>query len=158
MKDEKTILEMIKIICQLNPTTVEEFSSDLLEILHSGKSNRLQTRLLFKPLMGSLSFQGISDAAAISYMEKHGRITFWKIQREFRKAKRKGVFCIKLNSFGTFHNCGYQKTEPKCENRNILSDCPVGKHDLLKGILNIKAYSFYFYIQDICGGDLTFQV
>ena len=158
MKDEQTIIDLIKTVCRLNPTKVEDFSSDLLEILHSGKPRRLITRLLFKPLFGSLSFQGISDAAAISYQNTHGRITFWHIQRNLRKARRKGAFCIKLGSFNTYRDCKYQKTGPKCQNRNIISDCPVGKHDLLKGVLNIKAYSLYFYIRDVCYGDLISHI
>ena len=151
---EEQFLELISKVSETNPTTVEEFSSDLLGIIHSGKTNRLMSRLLFSPLMEVLTFQGISDAVAISYMEAHGKVSYFKIQKEIRQAKRRNSICDKLQSFDSFKGCGYKKTGPSCNNQKMVDTCPLGKIDMLKGTLNIKAYSFYFYINDHCRGDL----
>ena len=62
--------------------------------------------------------------------------------------------CEKLESFEKYKACGYQKAKLKCNNQEMIEKCPVPKHVLLKGVLNIKAYSFYFYVKDQCQGDL----
>ena len=151
---ETQFIKLVSKICELNPTTIEEFSSDLLEIVCSGKNNRLMSRLLFKPLMGALSFQGISDAVAIGYMDTHGRVSYFNIQREIRQAKRKGPICEKLESFDTYKNCGFKKTGPCCNNQEMIDDCPISQFNMLKGTLNQKCYDLFLYIRDHCRGDL----
>jgi hypothetical protein len=158
MTTEKTILELISRVCDFNRDSVEkelDYSSEVREILRSDISNQGKTQLLFQPLMEALSFQGIGDGVVLAYIEKHGSISYFDILKGiYHQRKNHGPLCEKLEIFQSFKSCGYQKTKPSCNNQAFLIRCPLPRHDLLKGVLNVKAYSFYFYIRDECQGDL----
>jgi hypothetical protein len=118
-------------------------------------TGKVKTKLLFEPLMVALSFQGIGDDIVLGYMEEHGMITYFQIARRLGKHRREfGRLCYKLKSFDSFKGCGYQKGRVRCKNSIMLKRCPVRTHDMLKGVLNVKAYSFFFYIRDVCQGDM----
>ena len=157
MNEEKSI-RLISRICQLskNFLTQEEFNSEeIREILQSDKTNKFKTKLLFKELMKALSLQGIGDEVVNSYRRAHGDITYFQISNRLNKQrKRHRLLCSRLRSFERFKGCGYRKGKFTCNNPTMLMRCPVRRHDLLKGVLNVKAYSFFFYIRDICHGDL----
>ena len=157
MNQEKSI-ELISRICQLSKhfLTQEEFNSeDIREILQSDKPGKFKTKLLFKELMKALSLQGIGDEIVNSYRRAHGDITYFQISNRLNKQrKRHRLFCSRLRSFKRFKGCGYRKGKFTCNNPTMLMRCPVRRHDLLKGVLNVKAYAFFFYIRDICQGDL----
>src|SRR5436305_15277118 len=65
------------------------------------------TSYLFEQLMEAFSLQGISDAAAYAYMERHGRLTW----RDLERATSRRAVCPKLRCYWTFHDCGYQKAD-----------------------------------------------
>lgn len=122
------------------------------------KVNRLRraiaehdTRYLFEQLMEAFSLQGISDHAAYTYMERHGRLTW----RDLRRATARVPICSKLRSYWTFEDCGYRKEALTCTEPEILSVCPVPKHDLRNGRLNQTGYSLYLFIRDIADGDVV---
>jgi hypothetical protein len=155
---EKTILELISRVCDLNRDSVQDEldnSSEVRKILKSNISNQRKTQFLFRPLMEVLSFQGIGDSVVLSYMEKHGSITFFDILKGiYQQRKKHGSLCEKLEIFQSFKSCGYQKTKPSCNNQDFLIRCPLPRQDMLKGVLNIKSFSLYFFVRDQCQGDL----
>ena len=157
-QQENAIIDMVKKICWLSPdASVIEFedASEIRNILQGNISNHRKTQRLFLPMMEALSFQGIGDAVVLRYQQAHGSISFHDILKAICRQRRKCHFlCEKLSSFETFKGCGYQKSQPKCNNLGGLFDCPLPTHDLLKGVLNVKAYSFYLYIRDVCRGDM----
>jgi len=112
---------------------------------------RLDTPALFDWLIDTLSFQGISDAVASGYIEKHGSITWLEI--EYRLSKRPS--CPKLKSYWHFHGCGYSKTNRTCSNPQHYSRCPLPKHRLRNGRLNQTAYSLFLFLRDITDSDLV---
>lgn len=158
MTTEKTILKLIGKICEISSdaAVIElEDASGIRDVLRANISNQRKTQILFKPMMEALSFQGIGDGVVLSYIAAHGSISFYDILKAIsHKRKQNHFLCEKLSSFETFKGCGYQKSQPKCNNMAGLSQCPLPTHDLLKGVLNVKAYSFYLYIRDVCHGDM----
>jgi hypothetical protein len=157
MTTEDRIKTLILKVCDLNwEETVRglDGQTEFLEILQGPGNQKAKTRRLYRPLMTSLSYQGIGDLIVYNYLEEHGEISYHQISRRLGQARKDHSLCQRLQGFETFKACGYQKTQPSCNNLPDLPGCPVPSHDLLKGVLNVKAYSFYFYIRDVCQGDI----
>src|SRR5260221_2807450 len=112
---------------------------------------RRNQRALFDWLMGGLSYQGVSDSAAQGYIAVHGNVTYASVARALR---RKLATCPKLHGFDAYVACGYRKAARTCSKPKLLRGCPVPTHDLRRGGLNQMAYSLYFFLRDICRGDL----
>ena len=109
------------------------------------------TALLYERLVEAFSFQGISDAAAASYMDQHGRVTW----RDIERALAGPSACPKLNSYWGFVSCGYEKGSKTCSKPSLYDGCPLPRHDLRNGRLNQTAYSLYLFIRDVTAGDLV---
>jgi hypothetical protein len=109
------------------------------------------TPYLFEQLMEAFSLQGISDHAAYMYMDKHGRLAW----RDLDQATSPRPICSKLRSYWAFHGCGYRKDAQMCAEPEILSVCPVPKHDLRNGRLNQTGYSLFMFIRDVADNDLV---
>ena len=109
------------------------------------------TGYLFEQLMEAFSLQGISDHAAYTYMERRERLTW----RDMERATARLPICPKLRSYWTFESCGYRKEAQTCAKPEILSVCPVPKHDLRNGRLNQTGYGLFLFIRDIANGDLV---
>ena len=120
-----------------------------------GLADAVNTRdspVLFDWLMGCFSYQGISDAIADSFIAKHGNATYSGIEKVL---DGRVSSCPKLIDFESFKDCGYKKSKATCNNAELYNSCPVNTLNLRKGQLNQAAYSLYFFIWDVCGGDLT---
>jgi hypothetical protein len=109
------------------------------------------TPYLFEQLSEAFSLQGISDHAAYTYMERHGRLTW----RDLERATAQTPVCSKLRCYWTFHDCGYQKSSQTCAEPEILPVCTVPKHDLRNGRLNQTGYSLFLFIRDVADNDLV---
>ena len=112
---------------------------------------RLDTPALFNWLIDTLSYQGISDRVATAYIDEHGSITWAEI--EYRLSKQPS--CPKLKSYWHFHGCGYSKSKGTCACPAHNARCPVPKHRLRNGHLNVSAYSVHLFMQDVADGDLV---
>jgi hypothetical protein len=109
------------------------------------------TPVLFDWMVRAFSFQGIADAIAADYMDKHGAVTWDAIAA----ALDAGPACSKLESYWQLHDCGYRKGSGTCNEPNQLSGCPLPKHPLRNGRLNQTAYSLFLFIRDVADGDLV---
>ena len=109
------------------------------------------TPYLFDQLMEAFSFQGISDHAAYTYMEQHGRLTW----RDLEQATARTLNCSKLRSYWALNGCGYRKEAQTCAMPKILPVCPLPRHDLRNGRLNQTGYSLFLFIRDVADGDLV---
>lgn len=109
------------------------------------------TGYLYGQLLEAFSLQGISDQAAYSYMDQHGRVTW----RDLERATAQLPTCSKLRSYWTFHGCGYRKDAQTCTEPEILTACPLPQHELRNGRLNQTAYSLFMLIRDVADGDLV---
>ena len=112
---------------------------------------RRDSKALFNWIMYPASYQGVSDRIAESYIEEYGNITFLQISRALNRKPR----CRKLAGFEEFQGCGFVKGSETCNNPVMYSRCPLPRHPLRNGRLNIMAYSLYFFIRDICHNDLV---
>lgn len=110
------------------------------------------TAALFDWLMNGLSLQGISDEIAFGYIAKHGNATWQGIEEATTRTR---CACPKLADFHTYTACGYRKAARTCARPQHLRLCPVRQLPLRKGGLNVQALSLYFFLRDICGGDLV---
>ena len=109
------------------------------------------TGTIFDWLIWLLSFQGISDAVARGYMDRHGNITWAEIE----EALASDPGCLKLQTYWTFTDCRYHKTSQTCAEPRQFPTCPVPTHPLRNGRLNQSAYSLFLFIRDIAGGDIV---
>ncbi|WP_426437464.1 hypothetical protein [Bradyrhizobium genosp. P] len=109
------------------------------------------TPRLFEHLLEAFSLQGISDHAARSYMDHHGRPTW----RDLHRATARPPACSKLRSYWSFHGCSYRKNGGTCAEPEIISRCSLPRHDLRNGRLNRTTYSLFLFIRDVADGNLV---
>lgn len=109
------------------------------------------TQYLFEHLVGSFSLQGISDRAALTYMQHHDRPSWRDLQREINRPPA----CPKLRGYWSFYGCGYRKDGRTCAEPAVLPKCSVPRHVLRNGRLNQTTYSLFFFIRDIMNGDVV---
>lgn len=107
--------------------------------------------VLFGWLMEWLSYQGVSDAVAAGYMDRHGRVTAKAVRRSLANTPR----CPKLTSYWAFENCGFRKLLASCSRPDLVHGCPVPRHDLRNGRLNQTAYSLFLFMRDAAQGDFV---
>jgi hypothetical protein len=100
--------------------------------------------------LARLSLQGVSDQAAFGFDRKHGGIRSVDIERGLCHSPS----CFRLTSYWAFEGCGYRKSKRTCSEPARLADCPLPRHNLRKGGLNIGAYSLVLFLRDICRGDI----
>jgi hypothetical protein len=113
--------------------------------------DRRDTPLIYNHLVRGLAYQGISDYVAHDYMERHGSVTWHQIEESLRAPPS----CSKLHSYWQFHKCGYNKSSRICSEPKLTRRCPLAAHPLRNGRLNQSAYSLYFFMRDIAGGDFV---
>lgn len=109
------------------------------------------TPYLFEHLVGSFSLQGISDRAALTYMEYHDQPTW----RDLQQATSRPSACPKLRGYWTFCGCGYRKAAQTCAEPEALAKCSVPRPALRNGRLNQMTYSLFFFIRDVTDGKLV---
>jgi hypothetical protein len=112
---------------------------------------RRDTPFLYEHLMEALSFQGVSDEVAFTYMARHGRVRWRDVERTMKGTTP----CPLLTSYWSYHRCGYAKISHTCAEADRLVGCGVPRHHLRNGRLNQLAYSLYLFIRDIADQDLV---
>ncbi len=112
---------------------------------------RHDTPALFDWLMPVLSYQGVSDAIASTYMDQHGTAAFADVAGALTASPE----CPKLRSYWDFAECRFAKQAFTCWEPGIIERCPLPLHDLRNGRLNQSAYSLFLFLRDVCDGDLV---
>jgi hypothetical protein len=130
---------------ELRKLTNRRFASHLCQAIVRGDNNAL-----YSWLMNTFSYQGLSDQAARKFIEEHGNAEFTDISNGLESS----VLCDKLKGFWTFKHCYYQKARQSCSCARMTSCCPLPRPPLRNGRLNQTAFSLYFFIRDVAGGDL----
>jgi len=166
MKERDRIIKLVSQLCESNKEFLKKIGKDhkrVSKILNASASNTEKTRELFSPLMIDFNYVGVSDRIADKFLEEHGDITYLQITRKLNKyRKERGRICAKLQNFDSFSDCGYLKGyeegEETCNNPNMYGKCPLPTHPLRRGGLNRTAYSLYFFLRDLCQGDLISHI
>lgn len=136
----------------LAPTTfLEDISASLSEAGIQEAVVRHNSRPIYDWLLGLFQLQGISDAVAFSYAEKHGLVRWDEIDAALKRTPD----CYRLKSYWHFADCKYQKGARTCSETHLLHRCPLPRHPLRNGRLSQAAYSLFFFIRDIGDGDLV---
>jgi hypothetical protein len=109
------------------------------------------TAAMFDHLVAALSYQGISDEVAKSFMDRHG-LASWHV---IESALSRRPTCPKLRSYWHFYDCRYNKSRFTCAEPTHLDDCPLPRSWLRNGRLNQTAYSLHLFVRDVAHGDLV---
>jgi hypothetical protein len=83
------------------------------------------TAVIFDWLMWELSFQGISDAVAAGYIDRHGNATW----ADIADALATNPECGKLDGYWAFTDCGYRKGLQTCAAPDQLATCGASPND-----------------------------
>jgi hypothetical protein len=145
-------VRIIHAVCGLagSATWIDDIRADLWADKVQTAIRHRDTAVVFDWLMAALSYQGIADAVAYDYMERHGRAAWRDIEQKLGQ----GVSCPKLKSYWHFHGCRYEKGSRTCAEPEHIGACPLPSHDLRNGHLNQTAYSLFLFIRDLADGDL----
>lgn len=108
------------------------------------------TATIINWLIEMSSFQGISDARAIDYLNAHDRADYSDIT-----ARLASVKCPKLSSYWAFEKCGYEKNWGTCSRPDLVAQCPLPQHDLRNGRLNQTAYAMALFARDLASSDIV---
>jgi hypothetical protein len=133
-----------------HPDYLDELSEAGEELDLFESIGRTRSSKVFEWLMTALSYQGISDAVARSYMAAHERPLWAKIARGVNNGT-----CPLLQSYWHFHGCGYRKIANTCAKPGLMETCPLPAHEFRNGNLNQLAYSLLLFIRDVAGGNLV---
>lgn len=133
-------------------------SPDFPILAEAANSTRLRSAIedhdtpyLYEWLIEMLSYQGVSDAAATTYMDRHGRLRWNDVERAL--ARRSS--CPKLLAHWTFLNCRYEKTARSCAEPSHFKQCPLPSFDMRSGRINVMGFSLFLFIRDVAEGDLV---
>jgi hypothetical protein len=146
-------LALIRDVCGVAGTAslIEDARADLARTGVIEAVQHHDDTALFGWLLDVMSYQGISDVAAWTYMERHGRVAHGDVAAGLEG----GPPCPKLKSYWHFSGCGYRKTAQICNEPNHFQSCPLPKHDLRNGNLNQAAYGLHLFMRDITNGDFV---
>jgi hypothetical protein len=87
------------------PSFVDDARDNLVNEGVLGGIEAHNTPVLFDWMVRVFSFQGIADAIAADYMDKHGALTWSAVAADLDDCPA----CPKLQSYWQFHDCGYRK-------------------------------------------------
>jgi hypothetical protein len=144
---------IIRRVCDIagQATCIDDLQVDAIETGLVAAVEDHDTAGIFDWLIRELSHQGISDAVADGYMDRHGNVTWAEIEAAL--ATNPG--CDKLQGYWAFTGCQYHKGAQTCAEPDQFADCPLPRHPLRNGRLNQTAYSLFLFIRDIAGGDIV---
>jgi hypothetical protein len=143
---------LIKKICEVagEPTLIDDARAEFAHIGLLDAIQRHDNSALFEWLIRAASFQGVSDAVAASFMEKHGCISAADVNQGLLNAP-----CPKLLGYWTFNGCGYRKMAGRCSEPKYFSACRLPTHLVRNGSLSQAAYSLYLFFRDVTAGDFV---
>ena len=132
-------------------TFIDDIRQDVLNFGVSDAVARRDTPVIFDWLLTAFSFQGVSDQAARTYMERNGVASWAAMQANMSAAP----VCHRLLSHETYQGCRYDKGSFTCAEPDHIDTCSVPRAKLRNGRLNQTAHSFYLFVRDVAKGDLV---
>ena len=150
--DRDYVIRIIHTICCLagDPEFLGHFRTRSKSSL-AAAVERHDTARLFEWLVAALSYQGIADAVARDYTQRHGRASW----TDFEVGLARHPSCPKLKSYWQFENCRYLKNAESCSEPAHIAACPLPTLPLRNGHLNQMAFSLFLFIRDVAGSDLV---
>jgi hypothetical protein len=132
---------IVRRVCNIagQVTCIDDLRHDAIDAGLVAAVEGHDTPAIFDWLIRELSHQGISDAVADGYMDRHGNVTWAAIEASL--ATNPG--CDKLQGYWAFTDCRYHKGFQTCAEPDQFGDCPLPQHRLRNGRLNQTAYSLF---------------
>jgi hypothetical protein len=98
---------LVRRVCRIagEPTWVDEVQSNAIRTGLVGAVADHDTAVIFDWLIREVSRQGISDAVADGYIERHGNVTWAEIEASLAA----NPSCAKLDGYWAFTDCRYHK-------------------------------------------------
>ena len=145
-------LELVELVCRVSGprTMLEDIRRGLNQ---AGLTQAVQlhdTDAIYDWLMEVVSYQGVSDAVAATYMREHGVPRSWDVKRGVQ-----GAGCPKLLSYWHYEDCGFHKGSKTCAEPEHFERCHVPRLDLRNGRLNQSAYALQLFFRDVAGSDFV---
>ena len=106
---------------------------------------------IFDWLLATFQYQGMSDRSVEGFAKEHGAVGWDDLASATDGRPR----CNRLWSYWHFHDCGYRKRARTCAEPHNLHDCPLPGLPLRNGRLSQNAFALYFFMRDVCDGDLV---
>jgi hypothetical protein len=132
-------IRLVRRICRAagRPTLIDDSRVALARHCVIAAVQRHGTPAIFNWLIDALSYQGVSDSIAYSYMEQHGRVRWQYINAALREQPH----CENLKGYWLFEHCNNRKSTDSCAHPEHRTYCPLPRHDLRNGRLNQTAYA-----------------
>ena len=115
---------IVRRVCDIagQVTWIDDLRYDAIETGLVAAVEDHDTAAIFDWLMRMLSFQGISDAVAEGYMDRHGNVTWAEIEACLATNPR----CDKLQGYWAFTGCQYHKGSRPAPSRtnSPIAPCP----------------------------------
>ena len=145
-------VRLIHAVCGLagSATWIDDIRADLRADKVQAAIRHRETAVVFDWLMAALSYQGIADAVAYDYMERHGRAAWRDIDQKLGR----GVQSPQAQATGISMAAATKRAAGPVPSPSTSARCPLPSHDLRNGHLNQTAYSLFLFIRDIADGDL----
>jgi hypothetical protein len=145
-------LRLVEAVCQLaGPRNMlADTRQGMNETGIARAVERHDTDAIYNWLMEVVSYQGVSDAAAATYMREHGLPRCQDIARGLA-----GAGCPKLASYWHYEDCGYHKGSRTCADPEHFDRCHVPRLDLRNGRLNQSAYALQLFFRDVADNDIV---
>lgn len=149
----ENVLSLVSNVCDIagSRTLIDDARVELAAAGVIEAVRRHNDGIIFEWLMNAVSFQGIADIVAETYIEQHERVSASDIEQALAKKPS----CPKLQGYHRFYGCNYRKWQDQCTELKHKPRCPLPKHDLRNGRLNQTAYSLYMFIRDVADGDFV---
>ena len=114
---------LVRQVCRIagQPTWVDEVQSDAIGTGLVGAVADHNTAVIFDWLLHAVSHQGISDAVADRYIDRHGNVTWAEIETSLAT----NPSCAKLEGYWAFTDCRYHKGFQTCANPDHFPNCPL---------------------------------
>src|SRR5450830_1553601 len=144
---------LVRQVCDLagQVTCIDDLRHDAIDAGLVAAVEDHDTAGIFDWLIREVSHQGISDAVADGYIDRHGNVTWAEIEGALATSPG----CDKLQGYWGFTDCRYHKGFQTCADPDQFGNCPLPRHRLRNGRLNQTAYSLFLFIRDIAGGDIV---
>ena len=144
---------IVKRVCKIagNVTCIDDLQHEAFETGLVAAVETGDTPVIFDWLMHVVSHQGISDAVADGFIDRHGNVTWAEISGALGTDRG----CQKLRGYWAFTRCLYHRSSQTCAEPTNFGTCPLPRHQLRNGRLNQTAYSLFLFIRDVTDGDFV---
>ena len=120
--DLEYAVTLVRRICELcgEPNLNKDIRASFRKMGLLQAIRRHDSDTIYDWMAEAISYQGISDHVASTYIEQHGSVSAWEIGQGLERNR----LCPKLKDYWHFEGCGFQKTQKFCNQPQKYRQCP----------------------------------